>query len=209
LAKLYLVSDADLDPDGMLALYDTAMLEGAGAFQLRVKDQDDAVFLGLAEEFAGRCRKAGVAFIVNDRPDIALLTGAVGVHLGQRDLPVGRVRRLVGPGMLVGKTVRNPTQANAAVQAGASYVALGPCFATPIKPDIRPVGVKLLRQTVQTTDAPVCAIGGITPLNLGEVLDAGPAYVAVVSAVSRSDTPLQVKKFLLETLKRDGERYPK
>ncbi|MCX7022913.1 MAG: thiamine phosphate synthase, partial [bacterium] len=177
-------------------------LEGTGAFQLRIKDQDDAVFFRLAEEFTERCRKAGVAFIVNDRPDVALLTGATGVHLGQCDLPVERVRRLVGPGMLVGKTVRNPSQANAAVQAGASYVALGPCFATPIKPDQRPVGTKVLRQTVQLTDAPVCAIGGITPVNLGEVLDAGPAYVAVISAVSRSDTPLRVKNYLLETLKR-------
>jgi len=206
LAKLYLISDAELDPEGMLALYDAAMLEGTGAFQLRVKDQDDAAFLRLAEEFVERCRKAGVPFIVNDRPDVALLVGAAGVHLGQRDLPVGRVRRLVGHGMLVGRTVRNPTQAGSAVQAGASYVALGPCFATPIKPDQRPVGIRILRQTVQTTDAPVCAIGGITPVNLREVLDAGPAYVAIVSAISRSDTPLQVKNFLLETMKRDEKR---
>jgi thiamine-phosphate pyrophosphorylase len=203
LAKLYLITDAELDPEGMLALYDTAMLEGTGAFQLRVKDQDDAVLYRLAEEFAERCRKVGTAFIVNDRPDVALLVGASGVHLGQRDLPVGRVLRLVGHGMLIGRTVRNPTQANSAVQSGASYVALGPCFSTRTKPDLRPVGVKVLRQTVQTTDAPVCAIGGITPLNLGEVLDVGPAYVAIVTAVSRSDNPMQVKNFLLETMRRD------
>jgi thiamine-phosphate pyrophosphorylase len=203
LAKLYLITDAELDPEGMLALYDTAMLEGTGAFQLRVKDQDDTVLYRLAEEFAERCRKVGTAFIVNDRPDVALLVGASGVHLGQRDLPVGRVLRLVGHGMLIGRTVRNPTQANSAVQSGASYVALGPCFSTRTKPDLRPVGVKVLRQTVQTTDAPVCAIGGITPLNLGEVLDVGPAYVAIVTAVSRSDNPMQVKNFLLETMRRD------
>jgi len=207
LAKLYLISDAELDPEGMLALYDAAMLEGTGAFQLRVKDQDDAVLLRLAEEFAERCRTAGTAFIVNDRPDVALLVGASGVHLGLRDLPVGRVQRLVGQGMLVGRTVRNPTQANSAVQAGASYVALGPCFATKTKPDIRPVGIKILRQTVQMTDAPVCAIGGITPVNLGEVLDVGPSYVAMVTAVSRSDNPMQVKKFLMETMRRDENRY--
>jgi thiamine-phosphate pyrophosphorylase len=192
----------------MLALYDTAMLEGTGAFQLRVKDQDDAVLLRLAEEFADRCRKADTAFIVNDRPDVALLVGASGVHLGQRDLPVGRVRRFVGHRLLVGRTVRNPTQANSAVQAGASYVALGPCFPTPVKPDERPVGIKALRQTVQLSDAPVCAIGGITPVNLGEVLDAGPAYVAVVTAVSRSDSPLQVKRFMLETMRRYEAGYP-
>ena len=202
MAKLYLISDAELDAEGMLALYDSSILEGTGAFQLRVKDQDDAVLFRLAEEFAERCNRVGTAFIVNDRPDVAVLTGAAGVHLGQQDLPVGRVRRLVGAGMLVGRTVRNPTQAISAVQAGASYVALGPCYDTPTKRDLRPVGIKMLRQTVQLTDAPVCAIGGITPINLGEVLDACPAYVAVVTAVSRSETPLQVKKFMLETMRR-------
>jgi thiamine-phosphate pyrophosphorylase len=209
LARLYLITDAELDPDGLLSMYDAPMLEGVGLFQLRVKGLEDVEVLKLAREFSGRCREAGVALVVNDRPDIALLVGAAGVHLGQRDLPVSGVRGIVPPGMLVGRSVRNPTQAQEAVRAGASYVALGPCFTTPAKPDLRPLGTTVLKQTVQSTDAPVCAIGGITPLNLGEVLDTKPAYVAVVSAVSRSESPQQVKRFLVETMKRDEETLPR
>ncbi|MCK4594623.1 thiamine phosphate synthase [bacterium] len=204
MARLYLITDPLLDSKELLHLYDEAMLGGLGLFQLRVKGLDDSCFFKLAEEFSNRCSKAGVALIINDRPDIAMLVGAAGVHVGRCDLPVKTVRRLVGDDMLVGSSIHDPSQAVAAVRAGASYVAIGPCFATSVKPDQRPVGITVLRQTVSATDAPVCAIGGITPVNLGEVLDARPAYAAVITAVSRSDSPLRVKEFLLEEMKRDG-----
>ncbi len=205
MSRLYLITDSELDPKELLHLYDEDMLEGLGLFQLRVKSVGDSSFFRLAEEFSVRCSKTGVAFVINDRPDIAMMVGAAGVHVGRHDLPVKSVRRLVGDDMLIGSSIRNPSQAGAAIRAGASYVAIGPCFATSIKPDQRPVGTTVLKQTISVTDAPVCAIGGITPLNLGEVLDARPAYVAVITAVSRSDSPLRVKEFLLEEMKRDGK----
>ncbi len=205
MARLYLITDSELGPKELLHLYDEAMLEGLGLFQLRVKDLDDSSFFRLAEKFSDRCSKVGVALIINDRPDIAMMVGAAGVHVGRCDLPVKIVRRLVGDDMLIGSSIHNPSQAGSAIRAGASYVAIGPCFRTSVKPDQRPVGTTVLRQTVSATDAPVCAIGGITPVNLGEVLDARPAYAAVITAVSRSDSPLRVKEFLLEEMRRDGE----
>jgi len=205
LAKLYLLTDDSLEPEGMLELYGGAMLDGLGMLQLRVKGREDAVFFRLAEELAERCRKAGVPFIVNDRPDVALLVGAAGVHLGRGDLPVAPVSRLLPPGMLVGRSVRSPSQAKEAVRDGASYVAVGPCFSTPVKPGLKPVGTPVLQETVRQCEAPVCAIGGITPSNLGRVLEARPAYVAVISAVSRSAEPLRAKELLVEALRRDDE----
>jgi len=196
MTKLYLISDATLSAEALLTLYTEELLRGLGLFQLRLKDTGDGEFLRLAQEFSRRCQAVGTPLIVNDRPDIALLVKASGVHVGQDDLPVAAVRRLVGDKLIVGVSTRTPEMACQAIAAGASYVASGPCFPTQTKPDLKARGVENLRRTVEASNVPVCAIGGITPANLGEVLSAQPAYVAVVTAISRAREPIRAKEEL-------------
>ncbi len=202
MTKLYLISDAILSADALLTLYTMELLRGLGLFQLRLKDTDtsDGEFLRLAREFSRRCQTAGTPFIVNDRPDIALMVGASGVHVGQDDLPIAAVRGLVGKKLIVGASTRTPEMARQAIADGASYVASGPCFSTQTKPGLIPRGVENLRHTVEVSTVPVCAIGGINLGNLEEVLATKPAYVAVVTAVSRAKNPPQVKDELLRML---------
>ncbi len=197
MTKLYLISDATLSAKALLSLYTEELLRGLGLFQLRLKDTSDSEFLRLAQEFSRRCQAVETPLIINDRPDIALLVGASGVHVGQDDLPVAAVRRLVGDNLIIGASTRTPEMAQRAITDGASYVASGPCFLTQTKPDLKPRGVENLRRTVEASNVPVCAIGGITSDNLSEVISAPPAYVAVVTAVSRAKEPIRAKEKLL------------
>jgi len=134
-------------------------------------------------------RDAGVVALVNDRVDWALLSGADGVHVGDEDLPPAEARRLLGPDRLVGVTVRG-AGARAAAAAGASYVGLGPVFATRTKEVPAPVlGVEGLRREVRESPLPVVAIGGIGVATVAEVARAGVHGVAVASDLWAGGTP--------------------
>ncbi len=129
-------------------------------------------------------REAGVLFIVNDRPDVALACGADGVHLGQSDMPVGTARQLAPPGFVIGASVGTVREAQEAEQSGADYVALSPVFATGSKDDAGPGhGLDELRAIRAAVRLPVLAIGGITRENAAEVIAAGADGIAVISAV--------------------------
>ncbi|MCL1981345.1 MAG: thiamine phosphate synthase [Proteobacteria bacterium] len=129
-------------------------------------------------------REAGVLFIVNDYPDLALLVDADGVHVGQDDFPVAEVRRLIGPDKLIGLSTHEPAQAAAAVTAGADYIGVGPIFSTQTKDDVcAPVGLEYLDQVVRTCPLPFVAIGGIKEHNLDEVVARGAATVCLVTEI--------------------------
>jgi thiamine-phosphate pyrophosphorylase len=129
-------------------------------------------------------REAGVLFIVNDYPDIAQLVDADGVHVGQDDYPVAEVRRLIGPGKLIGLSTHEPEQAAAAVAAGADYIGVGPIFSTRTKEDVcAPVGIGYLDHVARTCPLPFVAIGGIKEHNLREVLDHGARTVCLVTEI--------------------------
>jgi len=200
MSKLYLITDAMLPTKVLLSLYTEELLRGLGLFQLRLKDTGDGEFLQLAKEFSRRCQTVKTQLIINDRPDIALLVKAAGVHVGQDDLPVSAVRNLVGEKLTIGVSTRTPEMARQAIAAGASYVASGPCFSTKTKPNLKSRGVENLRRTVESSTVPVCAIGGITKSNLSEVLAAKPDYIAIVTAVSQTQDPLKAKEELLDIL---------
>ncbi len=171
-----------------------AIAGGAQAVQLREKPEDtkDAVFLALAAELRELTDEMGKILIINDRPDIAAIDGADGVPLGQHDLPLAESRRLLRPGAIVGRSTHNISQARAAVQEGADYVALGPVFDTQTK-DAGPVaGLDFLKQAVAdpiVSTAPLVAIGGVNPSNASQVFEAGVGCVAVCSAICGSDNP--------------------
>lgn len=129
-------------------------------------------------------REAGVLFIVNDYVDIALLVDADGVHVGQDDLPVPEVRKLVGPGKLIGLSTHDPEQAAAAVATGADYIGVGPLFSTQTKEDVcAPVGLGYLEHVARTCPLPFVAIGGIKEHNLHEVTARGAKTVCLVTEI--------------------------
>jgi thiamine-phosphate pyrophosphorylase len=133
-------------------------------------------------------KAAGTAVVINDRVDIALVTGADGVHLGQDDLPVTEARRLLGPDAIIGLSTHNLDQVEQARRLPVDYVAFGPIFETATKADHEPVtGARQLRNIRKAVnDIPLVAIGGITPENLISVLENGANSAAMISGLYRS-----------------------
>lgn len=129
-------------------------------------------------------REAGVLFIINDYPDIALLVDADGVHVGQDDFPVSEVRRLIGEDKLIGLSTHGPEQAEAALEAGADYIGVGPIYSTQTKEDVcAPVGLGYLDHVVKHSPLPFVAIGGIKEHNMGEVLAHGAKTICLVTEI--------------------------
>ncbi|BDQ36676.1 thiamine-phosphate synthase [Pseudodesulfovibrio nedwellii] len=129
-------------------------------------------------------REAGAAFIVNDDIELARLVDADGVHIGQEDLPVEAVRRLVGEEMTIGLSTHSPAEARDAVKRGADYIGVGPIFKTFTKEDVvDPVGFEYLDYVVNNIDIPFVAIGGIKEHNIGEVVRRGASCVALVTEI--------------------------
>lgn len=129
-------------------------------------------------------REAGALFIVNDHLDVAVAVDADGVHVGQDDLPVNWVRKIVGPTRIIGVSTHSPEQAHKAVADGADYIGVGPIYATQTKTDVcDPVGLGYLDYVVKNIDLPFVAIGGIKEHNLAEVLQNGAQTVALVTEI--------------------------
>lgn len=180
---LYALTDARLSLGRPLADVAEALL-GAGVriLQYREKKLKAGQMLEECRLLRRLTREAGACFIVNDHIDIAMLVGADGVHIGQEDLPVPEVRRLVGPEMIIGLSTHAPDQARAAVAAGADYIGVGPIFATQTKEDVvDPVGFAYLDWVTANIALPFVAIGGIKAHNIGEVVRHGGQCCALVS----------------------------
>ncbi len=178
-----------------------ALDAGVDVIQVRVKDVGDREALALVEAVLALCVPYGASCIVDDRLDVALATGAHGVHLGAEDLPVAVARRVAGPDLLIGATVRNSTTAREAVVAGASYLGTGPAFATTTKDGLPgPIGVDGVGAVCASVSVPVVAIGGVTAERVGALLAAGAYGVAVVGAVSDSSNPRTAARGLVEAL---------
>jgi thiamine-phosphate pyrophosphorylase len=173
-----------------LIVAEAALEAGAPTLQVRLKAGADADRLRLATAIVDRCRAAGATCLVNDRADIAVAVGADGVHVGAEDLPVAVVRRIVGPGALVGGTARDPETGRRLVDEGASYLGVGPTFETRSKiglPD--PIGLEGVAAVADAVDVPVIAIAGITTATVHDVLAAGAWGVAVIGAIADAPDP--------------------
>jgi thiamine-phosphate pyrophosphorylase len=197
---LYPLLDVDLcrarglDPLRVLA----AFLEGGGRFiQLRDKNPSSGERLRLADAAVALTRPAAARLIVNDRPDIARMCGADGVHVGQDDMPVEDARRVAGPGAIVGVSTHDEAQIAAAVQTSADYIAVGPIYGTATKDTgYSARGLALVRHAAAATERPIVAIGGITLERAPEVIAAGAASLAVISDLLREDPATMVRRFL-------------
>lgn len=175
-----------------------AVAGGASAVQLRAPEVTDDELLPVAVEAAARCRHAGVLFVVNDRVGVAVAARADGVHLGQGDDIAEAAGRLL-PGQLLGVSVRGPQDVEPALRAGADYLG-ATVWATATKPEALPGGLDALRAVTAASPVPVVGIGGITVANAGQVIAAGAAGVAVVSAVAGASDPVAATREFLRVV---------
>ena len=180
---IYALTDSRLSLGRNVEEQARALLEaGVRILQYREKHAHAGVMLEECRLLRRLTREAGACFIVNDHIDIAMLVDADGVHVGQEDLPVQEVRRLLGPGKIIGLSTHSPEQAGAAVEAGADYIGVGPIFATQTKEDVcAPVGFSYLEWVVAHIGLPFVAIGGIKEHNIAEVAKRGATCCALVS----------------------------
>ena len=164
---------------------------GADIIQFRDKDIDDTEFLKIASEIREITRDYGVTFIVNDRLDAAIRSNADGIHVGQDDIPVPDIRKLVGRDFIIGCSVGSVSEAEKAISDGSDYIALSPIFDTSSKSDAGSGhGIEMLRELRKMTDLPIVAIGGINSENTPHVIGNGADGIAVISAVvSQDDIP--------------------
>lgn len=166
-----------------------ALEGGADMIQLREKSLDAGELLDRAKPLAALCRTFGAIFIVNDRPDIALLSGADGVHVGQTDLPANGVRQIIGPDLILGVSTHVIEQARTAVTDGADYIGVGPVFPSSTKPQDTLAGLAYARVVSGEIRLPALAISGITPQNVASLLETGLRSVAVSSTVIAAEDP--------------------
>ena len=190
--RLYLLVTASACGAGFERVVKSALDGGVDGIQLREKSGDDRRLLQLAEQVREWTSAAGALFIINDRPDVAVLTGADGVHVGQEDLSVQHVRRFVGTDQLVGVSTHSIEQARQAVLDGADYLGVGPTFPSQTKQFDSFAGLDFVRAVAAEIALPWFAIGGITPDNVAQVIEAGATRLAVSGAVCTADDPTNV-----------------
>jgi thiamine-phosphate pyrophosphorylase len=198
--EVYVITSSGHVPGrGHREVAQAAAAGGATAVQLRAPELGDHDLLTVAGELTAHCRERGVLFIVNNRIEVALESGADGVHVGQEDHPEG-ARDLLGPDPVLGVSVEGAEQAREAEHLGASYVA-ATVWPTSTKPEAAPLGLDGLRGVCVATSLPVVGIGGITASNAGDVLAAGAAGVAVVSAVGAAADPEAATRELVDVVR--------
>jgi thiamine-phosphate pyrophosphorylase len=165
-------------------MVESAIRGGANIIQLREKNINAKQYIERAKWVKAVTDRYGVPLVIDDRADIALASRATGVHLGQNDLPIEWARHILGPSAVIGISVQTPQQAIEAQRQGADYIGAGPVFPTISKDDAeQPIGLAGLYDICHAVTIPVIAIGGIYAYNAAEVMDAGAAGIAVISAI--------------------------
>ena len=181
---LYAVTDRRWLGNSTLAQQVELALEGGVTFlQLREKDAGPQEILEQARQLLPICRRFGVPLIINDNVELALASGADGVHLGQGDMDPRQARRLLGPDRIIGVSAHNPQEARLALEGGADYLGAGAVFHTGTKTDAGALPRQTLEEICRSVDIPVVAIGGITRENVLSLAGSGVAGAAVVSAI--------------------------
>lgn len=181
---LYAVTDRSwVGKQSLMEQVECALKGGVTCIQLREKHLSDADFLAEALEMKALCHKYHVPFLINDNVEVAIQSGADGVHVGQSDMEAGNVRALLGKDKIIGVSARTVEQALAAEAAGADYLGVGAVFSTTTKLDAREVSHDELKAICQAVKIPVVAIGGIKKSNILELSGSGVDGVALVSAI--------------------------
>lgn len=195
-ARLYVLltgSQCDAALDWTIA---EAASGGATIFQMREKELPDRELLDRARRMREWTHRAGALFIVNDRPDLAKLAEADGVHLGQGDFPVADARKILGPDALIGVSTHDLDQVREAILDGADYVGIGPTFPSSTKNFDAFPGLEFVRQVAAETTLPAFALGGINLQNVHGVVAAGGRRIAVSAAIARAADPASAARAL-------------
>lgn len=210
---LYVITDEALSHGlSHVEIARRAVEGGADVIQLRDKGMSGKGLMKCALEIREVTRKAGALFIVNDRLDVALASGADGVHLGQDDIPSSSARAISPPGFIIGVSVGNVEEAIQAERDGADYVGLGPICHTGSKSDAGPAcGFDVIASVKKAVSIPVVAIGGLGPQNAGKAIEAGADGIAVISAVvGQADiagAARRLKHIIVEAKHRKGYQW--
>ncbi len=203
-ADLYVViTEAFCAGRSALEVLAQTLSAGVRLVQLREKEWDDLRLYQRALEFRRQTAAAGALLIVNDRLDLALAAGADGVHLGQDDLPIVPARR-IAPELIIGASTHSLKEALAAQEAGASYLNLGPIFATQTKAGATPLGVEAIDRIAPRLRIPWTTMGGIKSSNIGRVVSLGARHPAVMTAVTAAQDPLAAALQLRKIIKDRG-----
>jgi thiamine-phosphate pyrophosphorylase len=201
LPRLYVILDATLLNNSPHECARELAAAGVRLFQYRDKSASGRDFLTTSRELVSSLNSHRASLVVNDRPDIAVLAGAAGVHVGQEDLDPDQARTIVGEEMWVGTSTHNLDQFRRAAATSADYIAVGPIFPTTSKANPDPVvGLELIRQVRQLTEKPIVAIGGITLERAASVIAAGADSVAVIRDIVCAEKPGEQARRFLDTL---------
>lgn len=199
---LYAVTDRSfVGRQTLLAQIEDALRGGVTILQLREKDLPQDAFLEEAIQVKALCRKYGVPLIINDNVDVALASGADGVHVGLEDTPVAEIRRRAGKDFLIGATAKTVPQARLAEQSGADYLGVGAVFPSPTKSNALRITTEKLREICASVSIPAVAIGGISLSNVMQLQGGGMRGIAVVSALFGAENISEAAAALLEKAK--------
>jgi len=197
--RLYLCTPDRPDLEGFLA---ACVRGGVDLVQLREKRLEARPLLARARRAATICRDLGVPFVLNDRPDLALESGADGVHVGQDDAPPALCRRLLGPNALVGLSTHSPEQLVAAAAEPVDYTSAGPVVATPTKPGRDGVGLGYVTHAAAHALRPFFVTGGASPETVPAIVAAGGRRIVVVRWLTEAADPEQAARALSDALAR-------
>ena len=199
---LYAITDRrNLDKKVFFEKIEEALQGGVTILQLREKELDEDSFINEAIEVKNICRKHGVPLIINDNVNVALKSGADGVHVGIEDMPIDEIRRTVPDSFIIGATCKTVEQAQSAERLGADYMGVGAVFPSPTKKNAVRITREQLKEICASVSIPAVAIGGISLENVDELKGGGMSGIAVVSAVFSVDDIQKAASLLKEKAK--------
>ena len=199
---LYAITDRrNLDKKVFFEKIEEALQGGVTILQLREKELDEDSFINEAIEVKKICRNHGVPLIINDNVNVALKSGADGVHVGIEDMPIDEIRRTVPDSFIIGATCKTVEQAQSAERLGADYMGVGAVFPSPTKKNAVRITREQLKEICTSVSIPAVAIGGISLENVDELKGGGMSGIAVVSAVFSADDIQKAASLLKEKAK--------
>ena len=189
--RLYLIADtASASKTAFASIVTNAIAGGVTCVQLRAKHLATKETIVIGQRLRQITRQYNIPFIVNDRPDVALAIDADGVHLGQNDMPIQFAQKILGKRKIIGVSAKTVAEAKKAQDSGATYLGIGPLFATTSKHDAgAPIGIAALAKIKHAVEIPIVGIGGITLTNAPDIVKARPDGIAVLSSLMQAKDP--------------------